>query len=98
MNGNRPETFAITGLLIYTSNGLATGDFKMLTNAKLAFQNLRLILKSLWRLSSDNDKGLEIRCAPRVHQEKLSTITQQIPIEGAVLDLAAGSVAWLARL
>jgi hypothetical protein len=71
---------------------------KMLTNAKLAFQNLRLILKSLWRLSSDNDKGLEIRCAPRVHQEKLSTITQQIPIEGAVLDLAAGSVAWLARL
>lgn len=46
----------------------------------------------------ENYKGLQVHCAPNAHSVAASLITANVPIEGSVLDLAAGTGAWLSRL
>ena len=55
-------------------------------------------MSNLWRLPPDNYKGLPIRCAPNTHSVALSLLTTHTSVGERVLDLAAGSGAWLARL
>lgn len=55
-------------------------------------------MNNLWRLPPDEYKGLPIRCAPNTHAVALSLLTTNISVRERVLDLAAGSGAWLSRL
>lgn len=55
-------------------------------------------MNNLWRLPPDEYKGLPIRCAPNTHAVALSLLTTNTSVRERVLDLAAGSGAWLARL
>jgi SAM-dependent methyltransferase len=55
-------------------------------------------MNNLWRLPPDEYKGLPIRCAPNTHAVALSLLTDHTSVRERVLDLAAGSGAWLARL
>ncbi|MEB3120796.1 MAG: methyltransferase domain-containing protein [Snowella sp.] len=55
-------------------------------------------MNNLWRLPPDDYKGLPIRCAPNTHAVALSLLTTYTSVREHILDLAAGSGAWLARL
>ncbi|MBR8828125.1 MAG: class I SAM-dependent methyltransferase [Gomphosphaeria aponina SAG 52.96 = DSM 107014] len=55
-------------------------------------------MKSLWRLPPETYKNLAVRCAPGVHEAACALITSHVPMRGAVLDLAAGTGSWLARI
>ena len=59
---------------------------------------MRQSVKSLWRLPSEVYNNLAVRCAPGAHEAAFSLLNRYVPIEGHVLDLAAGSGAWLSRL
>lgn len=53
---------------------------------------------TMWTLPNANFDGLTIRCAPGVHAAAVELIARNVPKENAVLDLAAGTGAFLARL
>jgi len=56
------------------------------------------MMSSLWSLPLSKFDGLPIRCAPGTHDAAAELIAAHVPVEGAVLDLAAGTGAFLARL
>lgn len=55
-------------------------------------------LKSMWRLPPELYQGLAVRCAPGAHDAAFDLMMQHVPAKGRVMDLAAGSGAWLLRL
>jgi 2-polyprenyl-3-methyl-5-hydroxy-6-metoxy-1,4-benzoquinol methylase len=55
-------------------------------------------LKSLWRLPPEQYRELAVRCAPGAHEEAFAILAKHVPVDGRVMDLAAGSGAWLLRL
>ena len=55
-------------------------------------------MTDLWHIASQDYRGLTIKCAPGVHAACLAIIKDHVPTTFSVLDLAAGSGAFLARL
>lgn len=55
-------------------------------------------MNNLWQLRNDTYKGLPMLCAPDMHERAFSILSRYCQPSGSVLDLAAGSGAWLARL
>ena len=53
---------------------------------------------SLWSLPLSQFEGLRIRCAPGVHDVAADVIARHVSTAGSVLDLAAGTGAFSARL
>jgi SAM-dependent methyltransferase len=54
--------------------------------------------RSLWRRPLDTYQGLAMRCAPGTHEAAMKLLRESNAYPGAVLDLASGSGALLARL
>lgn len=52
----------------------------------------------LWGIDSEEYKGLPVFCAPGTHAAALEILAKHIQPDGEVLDLAAGTGAWLTRL
>lgn len=52
----------------------------------------------LWRRAQRRYRGLLEGCAPGVHEYAAHLVLEHVPTTAAVLDLGAGSGAWLARL
>lgn len=55
-------------------------------------------MTALWRRRSEPYDGLEVRCAPGVHERCAALVRLHAPPPARILDLAAGSGAFLARL
>lgn len=55
-------------------------------------------LRDLWSVPRSHYKGLMSYCAPGTHEAALAVLLQHVQPRGNVLDLAAGSGAWLGRL
>jgi 2-polyprenyl-3-methyl-5-hydroxy-6-metoxy-1,4-benzoquinol methylase len=55
-------------------------------------------MKTYWSLPPSQFNGLPARCAPGTHEAAIDLISKNVSTKGSVLDLAAGTGAFLARL
>jgi len=55
-------------------------------------------IKNLWRRPQEIYEGLVVRCSPGVHELAAKLVCKHTAHISSVLDLAAGTGAWLARL
>lgn len=59
---------------------------------------IRPRMAELWRRALGTYDGRLMRCAPGTHEAAAAMVQRHVPREARVLDLAAGTGAWLARL